>query len=108
MGMGVAGYGARERGHLDLGDSPADDRLAGREAFEDLHPGAVGRAQLDFPFDVCFRIELHENRVDALVLRYGAERNGQRFGPERESRKTSTKEPGITSPPLLNSNVTGM
>lgn len=82
--------------------------LARREAFEDLHPGAVGRAQLDFPFDVCFRIELHENRIDALVLRYGAERNGQRFGRGAESRKTSTKEPGITSPPLLNSNVTGM
>ena len=49
-------------------DSPADDRLAGREAFEDLHPGAVGRAQFDFPFDVCFRIELHENRVDACGI----------------------------------------
>lgn len=67
-----------------------------------------GRAQLDFPFDVCFRIELHENRVDALVLRYGAERNGQRFGPGRREQKDLDERAGITSPPLLNSNVTGM
>lgn len=66
----------------------------GREAFEDLHPGAVGRAQLDFPFDVCFRIELHENRVDALVLRYGAERNGQRFGPGRREQKDLDERAG--------------
>ena len=52
------------------------------------------RAQLDFPFDVCFRIELHENRVDALVLRYGAERNGQRFGPGRREQKDLDERAG--------------
>ena len=56
VGVGVA-FGDRpgERGHLDLRDAPADDRLAGRAGLRRLARTGLPSdgAQLHFPFGIC-------------------------------------------------------
>ncbi len=83
-----------ERSHFYLRDAFADDRLAGFQARQHTYVPAVGGAELHFPFGIPLVVELHEYEVNTLILRYGAQRH--------------TNEPGITSPPLSNSKITGM